>query len=109
MAEPEFGTIFVKSEYALRGRAANPFWVRIDGASVGTVSPEGSWAFRVSPGNHQVQVRMWWYRSRPLEVVVAPNTQRVLRANVNGKINSPFLFIRGLFAPWTALRLDQVS
>jgi hypothetical protein len=50
-----------------------------------------------------------WYKSPRLSVVVPAGGQVVLRANTNGKLNSPGLFIRGLFAPLTALRLKQVS
>lgn len=112
MAESDSGTVFVQSAYArpdLRNPAALSFTVKIDGKLAGTVPPQGSWAFDVSPGNHQVRVGMWWFKSRKLSVMVPVGGQVVLRANVNGQLNSPSLFIRGLVTPLRYLRLEQVS
>lgn len=112
MGDAGSGTIFVESDYAQPGRrdqAAYAFTVTVDGKFVGTVPPQGSWAFHVTPGNHQVRVGLMWFKSPKLSVMVPAEGQVVLRADVNGKLNSPFLFIRGMFAPFTALRLQQVS
>jgi hypothetical protein len=107
------GTIFVESDYPSRPEIGNQatlgFTVTIDGRRAGTVLPQSSWGFHVSPGSHEVRVGLMWYKSPRLSVVVPAGGQVVLRANTNGKLNSPGLFIRGLFAPLTALRLKQVS
>jgi hypothetical protein len=73
------------------------------------VLPQSSWGFHVSPGSHEVRVALMWYKSPRLSVVVPAGGQLVLRASTNGKLNSPFLFIRGFFAPFKVLRLEEVS
>jgi hypothetical protein len=83
--------------------------VTIDGNRVGTVQPQGRWAFQVSPGSNEVRVSLMWFKSPKLSVVVPAGSQVVLRADVNGKVNSPSLFGRGVVAPSRALRLEQVS
>jgi hypothetical protein len=47
-----------------------------------------------NPGSHEVRVALMWYKSPRLSVVVPAGGQLVLRASTNGKLNSPFLFIR---------------
>ncbi|MBO0835538.1 MAG: hypothetical protein J2P28_08470 [Actinobacteria bacterium] len=112
MEDSKNGTIFVQSAYAQPGRRDQgiyAFAVRIDGRYVGSVLPQGSSAFAASSGNHQVRVGLMWFKSRPLSVMVPAGGQVVLRADVNGKLNSPSLLIRGLFTPFNGLRLEQLS
>jgi hypothetical protein len=62
-----------------------------------------------NPGSHEVREALMWYKSLGLSVVVPAGGQLVLRASTNGKLNSPFLFIRSFFAPFKVLRLEEVS
>src|SRR5215471_80508 len=113
MEKSNSGTIFVVSDYPSRPEISNQanfaFTVTIDGRRAGNVLPQGSWGFHVSPGSHEVRVGLMWYKSPSLSVVVPAGGQVVLRANTNCKLNSPALFVRGFFAPFRALRLEQVS
>lgn len=111
ITESNSGTVFVQSAYArpdLRDPAALAFTVTIDGNRVGAVPPQGSWAFQVSPGSHEVRVGLMWFKSPRLSVVVPAGGQVVLRADVNGKVNSPSLLVRGIVAPSKAPRLEQI-
>lgn len=113
MEESNSGTILVESDYPsrpeVRDQATFAFTVTIDGKRAGIVLPQSSWGFHVSPGSHEVCVALMWYKSPRLSVVVPAGGQLVLRANTNGKLNSPSLFIRSFFAPFKALRLEEVS
>jgi hypothetical protein len=45
------------------------FHVRLDGHRAGLAPLHGSLTTIVTPGPHNVRVRLWWYRSREVEVM----------------------------------------
>ena len=58
------------------------FHVRLDGHKAGFVPLHGSMTTSVMPGAHTVRVRLWWYRSREVEVTVTSGETMELVADI---------------------------
>jgi len=63
------------------------FLVSIDGQRVGHVKRGRPAEFAVTPGEHEVSVSMDWVRSRPIQVVAAPEVRSELVIEVRGMLH----------------------
>jgi hypothetical protein len=85
------------------------FVVVLDGHRVGTVAIHDNLVISVSPGEHAVRIRQWWFRSSPLTVKVEQSSVLHLRADIPRSLGLFARFARFLFSPSTALVLDQIE
>ena len=60
----------------------------------------------VSPGEHVVRVRQWWYFSPGLRVEIEPVETVRLNADFNRTGGILRSLLRGTFTPWKALRVS---
>ncbi len=58
-----------------------PFDISLDGSTVGTIDPHGSFEAQIEPGRHTLQVRAGRYTSRPRSFDVAAGDAVNFRCN----------------------------
>ena len=82
------------------------YQVKIDGQVVGRIKDGKQETFEVSPGTHQVRVRLMWLQSPSVEVRLEEGAGVTLRTGPNGGILQAW---RIYFAPHTAMFLEESS
>lgn len=82
------------------------YQVKLDGQVIGRVKDGKQETFEVSPGAHQVRVRLMWLQSPPVDVHLGEGSEVRLRTGPNGGILQAW---RIYFAPHTAMFLEEAS
>ena len=82
------------------------YQVKIDGQVAGRVKDGKQETFEISPGTHQVRVRLMWLQSPTVEVHLEEGTEATLRTGPNGGLLQAW---RIYFAPHTAMFLEERS
>ena len=103
LADPARITIDRINHYRDTVRA---YQVKIDGQVFGRVKDGKQQTFEVSPGAHQVRVRLMWLQSPPVDVQLEEGSEVRLRTGPNGGILQAW---RIYFAPHTAMFLEKDS
>ncbi|MCH2634721.1 MAG: hypothetical protein MKZ67_02135 [Acidimicrobiales bacterium] len=103
MADPARITIDRINHYRDTVRA---YQVKIDGQVFGRVKDGKQQTFEVSPGAHQVRMRLLWLQSPPVDVQLEEGSEVRLRTGPNGGILQAW---RIYFAPHTAMFLEKDS
>jgi hypothetical protein len=81
--------------------------VFIDGVRVGDIQRGGTRTFEVAPGDHQVELRIDWCRSRPLDVHLDPGREARLECRSNATWwNAP---LKVVVATRNYIRLDPAA
>jgi hypothetical protein len=83
-APADVGSITVVNDYPWVGDprlAATSVYLDRRRRRAGVAPVRGRLDLEVSPGNHEVRVRIWWFRSPKLLVEVKPGTPCVVRAD----------------------------
>ena len=103
LADPARITIDRINHYRDTVRA---YQVKIDGQVIGRVKDGKQQTFEVSPGAHQVRVRLMWLQSPPVDLQLEEGSEVRLRTGPNGGILQAW---RIYFAPHTAMFLEKDS
>lgn len=82
------------------------YQVKIDGQVAGRIKDGKQATFEVSPGIHQVRVRLMWLQSPAVEVRLEEGKEITLRTGPNGGLLQAW---RIYFAPHTAMFLEADS
>ena len=80
--------------------------MKLDGQVIGRVKDGKQETFEVSPGAHQVRVRLMWLQSPPVDLHLEEGSEVRLRTGPNGGILQAW---RIYFAPHTAMFLEENS
>jgi hypothetical protein len=85
------------------------FHVRLDGHKAGLAPLHESLTTSVMPGAHNVRVRLWWYRSRDVEVTARPGETVELVADIRRERPVLKRIAELMFRPGSSLSLKPGS
>ncbi|HAF68937.1 MAG TPA: hypothetical protein DCL16_07425 [Acidimicrobiaceae bacterium] len=80
------------------------YQVKIDGQVAGRIKDSKQETFEISPGTHQIRVRLMWLQSPSVQVHLEEGDEVRLRTGPNGGILQAW---RIYFAPHTAMFLEE--
>ena len=80
----------------------------IDHRRAGRIDLGGVLSMEVATGvSHRVRVRLWWYKSPTLTLTLGEDETRTLRADIPRDGSVLANMARGIFKPWSWLRLCE--
>jgi hypothetical protein len=108
-ASGDSGTLVVENAYRWVGRPSlGAFAIYVDGKWAGLAMLGDQLTVRLSPGQHTVRVRLWWYLSPTVTVTIAPAKTRRLSADILRQQMIVTRFVRMMFDPFHSLSLQEV-